>query len=171
MRTPILPTGDPAGTIATRTAGAAEFFATLLWDGAEEMPPAPTLPVLDGNVLLSVVETDEPSVGRREILGEVLAMTERELGAALETVLRSLADAAALSGALLETRVAHVARPAVAPSGAVQALALDLWGAGFAVRFGPSWTPSPMGGLVVGFGGASSGLAKFLGAHPSWEVL
>ena len=97
-------------------------------------------------------------------------MTRRDLGAAVQTVLRSLAASAALSGAILETRVAHGAQPAVAPSGAVQALALDLWGAGFAVRFGPSWTPSPPGGLAVGLGGAAE-MRRFLEAHPSWEIL
>lgn len=98
-------------------------------------------------------------------------MTSRDLGAALQTVLRALADAAALSGALLETRAALVAQPEVAPAVAVQALALDLWGAGFAVRFGPSWTPSPSGELVVGFRGAAAEMVRFLEAHPSWEVL
>ena len=99
-------------------------------------------------------------------------MTSRDLAAALRTVLRSLADVAALSGALLEARVARVAQPEVAPSGALQALALDLWKAGFAVRFGPSWTPAPRGGLAVGFGGAAAEeLGRFLEAHPSWEVL
>ena len=135
------------------------------------MPPPPTLPALPGNVRLSVVETSDPSGRRREILGEVLAMTPHDLGAALQVVLRSLTQTAALSGALLETRVAETTQPKVAPSGAVQALALDLWGAGFAVRFGQSWAPSPDGGLAIGFGGASAELGRFLGEHPAWDVL
>lgn len=169
-RTLVVPTGEPAGTVATRTAGVAEFSATLLWDRHEDAPPAPTLPTLPGNVRCSVAETDAPGEARRELLGEVLALTERDLGRALETVLRSLTAAAALSGAVLETRVVRGARPRAAPSGAVQALALDLWDAGFAVRFGPSWTPAPGGGVAVGFGGAEAELGRFFGAHPSWEV-
>ncbi len=169
-RTLVIPTGEPAGTVATRTAGVAEFGATLLWDRAEDAPPGPTLPILPESVRCSAVETDTPGEARREILGEILALTERDLGLALETVLRSLTAAAALSGAVLETRVVRGARPRAVPSTAMQALALDLWDAGFAVRFGPSWTPSPGGGVAVGFGGAEAELGRFLGAHPSWEI-
>jgi hypothetical protein len=48
-----------------------------------------------------VVETDDPETGRRGILGEIVALTERDLGSALENVLRSL-TASALSDAVLE---------------------------------------------------------------------
>jgi hypothetical protein len=117
-----------------------------------------------------MVETDAPGAPRREILGEVLALTRRDLGLALDAVLRSLTATAALSGAVLETRVVHVAQPAAAPSRVVQALALDLWTAGFSVRFGPSWTPAPDGGVAVGFEGSEAELRRFFGAHPSWEM-
>jgi hypothetical protein len=169
-RTLVLPTGEPAGTVATRTAGVAEFGTTLLWDRAEDAPPGPTLPTLPGRVRCSVVETDAPGEARREVLGEVLALTPRDLGQALETVLRSLTATAALSGAVLETRVVRVAHPEAPPSGVVQALALDLWNAGFPVRFGPSWTPSPHGAVAVGFRGDEAELRRFFGAHPSWEM-
>ena len=166
----VLPTGEPAGTVATRTAGVAEFGATLFWDRAEDAPPGPTLPTLPECVRCSVVETDAPGEARREVLGEVLALTRRDLGQALETVLRSLTAAAALSGAVLETRVVRVAQPEAVPSGVVQALALDLWNAGFGVRFGLSWTPSQNGGVAVGFRGAEAELKRFFGEHPSWEM-
>jgi hypothetical protein len=104
------------------------------------------------------------------MLGEILALTQRDLGSALETILRSLTSEAAISGALLETRVVRVTPPRSIPSLTVQSLALDLWDAGFAVRFGPSWTPSSGGGVVVGFGGAESELTRFFGGHPSWEL-
>jgi hypothetical protein len=169
-RTLVIPTDEPAGTVATRTAGMAELGATFLWDRAEDTPLGPTLPTLLDNVRCSVVESDAPGEARRELLGEILALTEHDLGLALDTVLRSLTSAAALSGAVLETRVVRVVRPRAAPSRAVQALALNLWNAGFAVRFGPSWTPAPGLGVAVGFRGAEVELRHFLGAHPSWEV-
>lgn len=169
-RTLVLPTGEPAGTVATRTAGMAEFAATLLWDRTEDAPPGPTLPTLPACVQCSVVETDAPGEARREVLGEVLALTRRDLGQALETVLRSLTATAALSGAVLETRVVRIAQPEAVPSGVVQALALDLWNAGFAVRFGLSWTPSQNGGVALGFRGAGAELRRFFGEHPSWEM-
>jgi hypothetical protein len=169
-RTLVLPTGEPAGTVATRTAGVAEFGATLLWDRAEDAPPRPTLPTLPECVRCSVVETDALGEARRDVLGEVLALTQRDLRLALEIVLRSLTATAALSGAVLETRVVRMARPEAPPSGVVQALALDLWSAGFAVRFGPSWTPSRDGGVAVGFRGAEVELRRFFESHPSWEM-
>jgi hypothetical protein len=156
--------------VATRTAGVAEFGATLLWDRAEDAPPGPTLSKLPGRVRCSVVETDAPGEARRDLLGEVLALTRRDLGLALGTVLRSLTATAALSGAVLETRVVRVAHPEVPPSGVVQALAHDLWNAGFPVRFGPSWTPSPHSAVAVGFRGDEAELTRFFGKHPSWEM-
>ncbi len=169
-RTLVLPTGEPAGTVATSTAGVAEFGATLLWVRVEDVPTGPVLPILPETVRCSVVETGEPGEARREILGEILALTERDLGFALEAVLRSLTSGAAISGALLETRVVRVTRPRTTPSRTVQTLALDLWNAGFAVRFGPSWTPAPCGGVAVGFRGGEKELRRFFGEHPSWEM-
>ena len=168
--TAVLPTGDRAGTIATRTAGLVEFGATLSWNQAEDAPPVPTLPSLPGSVRCSVVETGEPGGGRREILGEILALSERDLGSALETVLRSLTIIAALSDALLETRAARVTPPGSAPAASLQALALDLWNAGFRVRFAPSWTPVPEGRIGLGVRGAEEKLRRFLEAHPSWDL-
>ena len=169
-RTLVLPTGEPAGTVATRTAGVAEFGATLVWDRADDVPPGPLLPTLPETVRYSVVETGKAGEVRRELLGEVLALTQRDLGSALDAVLRSLTSGAAISGALLETRVVPVARPRATSSLIVQTLACDLWDAGFAVRFGPSWTPSPGGGVAVGFEGAETELRRFFGGHPSWEL-
>lgn len=167
----ILPTGEPAGTVATLTAGVAAFGATLLWDRGEDAQPNPALPTLPANVRCSVVERDGPGEAGREILGEIHALTRRDLGLALETVLRSLTVAAALSDALLETRVLRVMHPRATPSRTVQALGVDLRDAGFPVRFGPSWMPAPDGAVAVGFRGAEAELARFFGRHPSWEML
>jgi len=167
----VLPTGDPAGTVATTTAGLLEFSATLSWERVEDVPPSPTLPALPEAARCSVVETDDPTTGRRGILGEILALSERDLGLALETVLRSLTTTAALSDAVLETRAARVTPPATAPSATLQALALDLWEAGFEVRFAPSWTPVPEDAIGLGVLGAEKELESFLRAHPSWTLV
>ncbi|HEX5701481.1 MAG TPA: hypothetical protein VFX77_12595, partial [Rubrobacter sp.] len=58
--TTVLPTGDPAGTIATRTAGLLEFSATLSWKTVEDLPKAPTLPFPPETARCSVLETDDP---------------------------------------------------------------------------------------------------------------
>ena len=168
--TAVLPTEDPACTIATRTAGVAEFSATLSWRRPEDAPRVPTLPPLPETVRCSVVENDDPALGRREILGEILALSERDLGRALERVLRSLTIGAALSDTVLEARAARVRTPVSTPPTALQALALDLWSAGFHVRFAPSWTPVPEGGIGLGVKGAEEDLRSFLKAHPSWEM-
>ena len=166
----MLATGDPAGTIATSSAGLIEFSATLCWDSLEHVPRSPTLPALPEPARCTVVETDDPAWARREILGEILALSERDLGSALETILRSLTITAALSEAVLETRAARVAPPGSAPATPLQALALDLREAGFRVRFAPSWTPVPEGTVGLGVLGAEQELKGFLRAHPSWRV-
>ena len=165
------PTGDPAGTVAICTAGLLEFAATLSWNRLEDLPQAPTLPALPETARCSVVETDHPEAGRREILGEILALSERDLGSALQTILRSLTTSAVLSDAVLETRADRVTAPASAPATTLQALALDLRDAGFEVRFGPSWTPVPEGAVGLGVLGAEQELESFLDAHPSWRAL
>ena len=167
----MLPTGEPAGTVATSTAGLLEFSATLSWDRVEDVPPVPTLPALPESARCTVVETDDPATGRRGILGEILARSEDDLGSALETVLRSLTATAALSDAVLETRATRVTPPGAAPVTILQALALDLWDAGFEVRFAPSWTPVPEGVIGVGVHGAEQELESFLRAHPSWTAV
>jgi hypothetical protein len=167
----VFPTGEPAGTVATCTAGLLEFSATLSWNRVEDLPQAPTLPALPETARCSVVETDDPETGRRGILGEILALSERDLGSALETVLRSLTTSAALSDAVLETRATRVTPPASAPATTLQALALDLRDAGFEVRFAPSWTPVPVDAIGLGVLGAEQELVSFLLAHPSWTLV
>ena len=164
------PTGEPAGTVATRSAGLLEFSASLSWKRAEDVPKGQTLPDLSGHARYSVVETDDGAENRREILGEILALSEGDLGFALETVLRSLTIAAALSDAVLETRAARVAPVLPAPATTLQALGLDLRDAGFRVRFAPTWTPVAEGEIGLGIRGAEWELPGFLEAHPSWRM-
>jgi hypothetical protein len=167
----VFPTGDPAGTVATCTAGLLEFSATLSWNRVEDLPQAPTLPVLPDTARCTVVETDDPETGKRGILGEILAFSERDLGSALQNVLRSLTTSAALSDAVLETRAARVTPPASTPATTLQTLALDLRDAGFGVRFAPSWTPVPGGAVGLGILGAEQELQSFIEAHLSWRAL
>jgi hypothetical protein len=85
--------------------------------------------------------------------------------------LRSLTTSAALSDAVLETRVIRVTPPASAPDITLQTLALDLRDAGFEVRFAPSWTPVPKGAVGLGILGAEQELLSFIEAHLSWRAL
>ena len=165
------PTGDPAGTLATSAAGLIEFSAMLSWDNVEVVPAGPTLFAVPETARLSVVETDDPAQNRREVFGEILALSEGDLGSALEVVLRSLTITAALSDAVLESRAARVRPPRPAPAAILQSLALDLRDAGFRVRFGPSWTPVEEAAVGLGVLGAERELVSFLRTHPSWRVV
>jgi len=166
----VRPTGDPAGTVAVRSAGLIEFSATLSWKCAEDVPRGPTLAVLPETARFSLVETDDAAECRREILGEILALSEEDLGSDLESVLRHLTIAAALSDAVLQTRASRVTPARLAPAAPLQALALDLRDAGFRVRFAPTWTPVAEGVIGLGVHGAEQKLESFLREHPSWRT-
>jgi len=148
--------------------------AKLSWRRPEEMPSRPTLPEWPGagTARISVAETQDPrSTGRRIIIGEITALTQQELGSALDAVLRSVAKAAALTEAVLEVEAVRRATPKAASPRALQELARDLWEAGFPIRFGPSWTPAPEADVCVGVGGANRDLGDFLSTHPSWRIV
>jgi hypothetical protein len=134
------------------------------------VPGEPTLRALPTGARLSVVETDD-GAGTREILGEILALSEGDLGSALESVLRSLTIAAALADAILETSAVRRQPVRAAPAGPLQTLALDVREAGFPVRFAPTWTPLSEGELGLGVGGAERRLRAFIGSHPSWSMI
>ncbi len=135
------------------------------------MPQEPTLQILPPSARCSVVETDDLGANRREILGELLALSEDDLGSALDRVLRTLTTAAALCDAVLETRAARVARVRAAPAATLQALALDVRGAGFSVRFAPTWTPLAEGEIGLGIGGAERELRGFLEEHRAYRMV
>ncbi len=95
------------------------------------------------------------------------ALTNDALGGALGYVMRRTADAAGVSGAVLRMRVikqepARCVRPDL-----VEALANDLWRAGFGVSFAPSWETAP--GPAVGARGDDGRLREFLEEHPAWR--
>lgn len=166
----VRPTGDTAGIVATRCAGLIEFSATLSWGSAKDVPREPTLRTLPAGARCSIVETDDLCENRREILGEILALSEDDLGSALDTILRALTTAAALSDAVLESRAARVAPVRPAPAVALQALALDVCEAGFPVRFAPTWTPLGEGEIGLGTCGAERELRDFICGHHAYRM-
>lgn len=166
----VTPTAEPAGSIATRTAGCVEFHATLVWSGAGDAPPGPTLPELTGPFSLSLAEEDDEATAIRKVYGEIRALTEPDLGRALDAVMRAVTARAAVTEAVLETSAVYRCRPGVAPAGALQALARDLWEAGFPVGFGVSWEPVPRPGVALGVRGAEDELGAFLRNHALWRL-
>ncbi|HEX5849737.1 MAG TPA: hypothetical protein VFY59_11130 [Rubrobacter sp.] len=169
MPAAVRPTPDPSGTVAIRSAGLVEFRAKLGYRSADEVPRGPTLGAPPSGARLSVVETDDGAT--REILGEILALSEADLGRALEGVLRSLTIAAALTDAVLETSAARVVPVRTAPAGPLQTLALDVLEAGFRVRFAPTWTPLSEGELGLGVGNDEGNLRAIFGAHLPWSMV
>jgi hypothetical protein len=162
----VLVTGDPAGTLATRTAGLIRFHATLGWDGPPAAGPS-CLPPPEPFFRHDLKTILDPTGVR--VSGAILSLTDRGLGAALELVMRSVSNAAAVSGAALQMRSFRERRPRPAPPGPLQALALDLWRAGFPVRFSPSWTPAEPRTLSLGALGNEERLLDFLRESPLWE--
>jgi hypothetical protein len=104
-----------------------------------------------------------------EVRGGIRALSEGGLAWALDDVMRRVADAAAVSGAVLEMRVLREAPPRRVDPDLVQALAADLWRAGFAVRFAHCWDAVGPEGLALGFRGEEGAIRKFLGEHPRWD--
>ena len=158
--------GEPAGTIATRTAGAVGFEATLAWRCREDVPPEPVLLELPAAARWSI--TADPETATRRLAGEIRAFSPSELASALEAALRSVTAVAALTEAMVEVGAVRSAPPRVASPRAVEELARDLWSAGFPVRFGPSWESAAEADVYVGLGDGE--LQEYLRSHPSWSV-
>ena len=118
---------------------------------------------------LSVVETEDPGSAGRCIAGEIRALTQHELGSALEFVLRTVTTAATLTEAVLEVEAVRAVTPEAPSPVALQELARDLWEAGFGVRFAPSWTLASGADVCVGVG-TNRDLGDFLSSHPSWRL-
>ena len=161
-------TGLPAGTVATRVAGLVGFRATLEWEAAEVRPPS-CLPEPEAPYRHDLGETHSPCGTRMEVRGGIRALSEGGLAWALDDVMRRVADAAAVSGAVLEMRVLRETPPRCFDPDLVQALAADLWLAGFAVRFAPCWDSVGPEGLALGFRGDEGAIREFLGGHPRWD--
>jgi hypothetical protein len=163
-------TRDPAGTIATCIAGSLDFQATLSWRCASDTPPEPIWTPLQGVVTHSLAETKNRESATRTIYCEIQALTDADLGASLESVLRSITETATLSEAVLETSAIYKRRTRVVRADIVQALAMDLREAGFPVRFGPSWTPAPGAAASVGARDAEEELGEFFRTHRYWRL-
>jgi len=162
-------TGQPAGTVATRVAGLADFRASLEWDAADARPPS-CLPAAGRFFRHDLAEWPSPCGTRLEVGGSIRAMTERGLSLALDEVMRRVADAAAVSGAVLEMRVLREAPPRCVDPDHAQALAADLWRAGFGVRLAPCWDVVGTEGLVLGARGEEGAIREFLRDHPRWSA-
>ena len=154
-------------------AGAVEFRATLAWRSPEDVPRGPTLlepPGPPGPARCTLTETEGAEPATRRFAGEIKALTQTELGVALEAVLRAVTTAAALTEATLEVRAVRSVPPRVSSSRALEGLAHDLWGAGFSVSFEPSWAPAPEAEAYLGVDGRDD-LREFLRSHPSWSLV
>lgn len=162
------PNADPAGTVVTRAAGLVELHATLSWQRPEDAPAGPLVSAPPGKARCELSETRISGGTAREVSGTIRALTDGDLGAAVEAVMRDIAASAAVSEAVLEIRAVRVASPRTTPPDVLQALALDLWKSGFSVRFAPSWDPAPEGTVGLGLGGAEEEIRGLLTDHPSW---
>jgi hypothetical protein len=161
-------TGQPAGTVATRVAGLVNFRAVLEWD-AVGGSPASCLPAPGDFYRQDLTEMLSPCGTRLEVRGGIRALTERGLAGAVERVMRRVSDAAAVSGAVLEMRVIRGTPPRGLQPDLVQALATDLWRAGFPVRLAPCWDAVGPEGLALGARGEDEGLREFLRDHSVWN--
>ena len=140
----------------------------LEWDAPGQGPPT-CLPAPEDSFRHDLAETLSPCGTRLVVRGGVMALTERGLAGALERVLRTVSDAAAVSGAVLEMRVLRESAPRGFRPDLVQALATDLWRAGFPVRLAPCWDAVGTEGLALGAGDGDEGVREFLRDHPVWS--
>ena len=139
----------------------------LEWDAARHRP-ASCLPTPEDSFRQDLAETLSPCGTRLEVRGGIMALTERGLAGAVERVMRTVSDAAAVSGAVLEMRVMRGASPRGFRPDLVQALAMDLWRVGFPVRLAPCWDVVGAEGLALGARGGDEEVREFLRDHPVW---
>ena len=142
----------------------------MSWRRPEDLPESIGLPEFPGGIRDELREKREPEDLSCEVFGHVLALSEGELGAALEMFFRSITAFAALTDAILETNAIREANPSCPSQQDVEALAHDLWRGGFRVGFGVSWTPISTPGIAVGCRGAETEILDFLREHSEWKV-
>lgn len=145
--------------------------AVLSWRCLEDLPARLDLPEISGYVRSGLRVELVPEDLSCEVSGGIMALTEIELGGALESFLRSVTAFAALTDAVLETHAVREANPSCPLRHDVEALAHDLWRAGFRVGFGPSWTPVRSSGIAVGCRGARTEISVFFREHPEWREI
>lgn len=151
-----------------------DFKATLNWRNAEEIPDNHIIPDIYGldtcGVRSTLREAGDAERALRCVSGEILAMTDEDLGAALDAVLRAVGDLAALSEAVLETRAVRLAPPREVPGRLVERLGRDLSSAGFEVSYAPAWSATNGADLGVGSDGMRAELEDFLACGTGWRV-
>lgn len=165
--------GEPAGLLATRTAGVVRLEATFCPEPGGKLPRPllPALPGLDaGAVRHSVEETEDLETGERGLSCEIRALREEDLGAAVDAALRALTVAATRAEAVLSTRVLRGARPEAPPPGVIRELARDLRASGLPAAPGPLWSAGEGGGVYLGCRGREPELGAFVEEHPSLRM-
>jgi hypothetical protein len=117
-----------------------------------------------------LVQTDHIESATRKIFCEIRALYPEQLNGALDAVLRSVTVHAALTEAVLETRVVRLADPSEAHPALAETLARQLSDRGLPVSFGPSWIPAPGADVSVGIQGSGGVLERFLWSHSGWRA-
>lgn len=107
----------------------------------------------------------------RRVTGELRAFREPDLAVALDLVLRALTSQAALTEAVLETRVVRSTLPQAMQSALVEEMARELWRSGIGVTFGPSWYPARDADLLLGTGGSEDQIVDLLQNIGKWEMV
>ncbi|CAN5630777.1 hypothetical protein BH24ACT21_BH24ACT21_02650 [soil metagenome] len=134
------------------------------------MPQDSLLPVFSENTMSTLEESSGDDKATRLVTGERRALGDQELASALDLLLRTITSKAALTDAVLETRVVRLASSLVIAAPLVYETAYKLWNAGFRVTFGPSWEPVPDADLVLGAAGPENGLEDFIREMSPWEI-
>lgn len=162
---------EPAGRISTRNAGAISFEATLKWQPDDRIPAELVLDEpTPGARFYSLVQIKDTVSAIRQVSCEIRAFYAEQLTGALDVLLRYVTTHAALSETVLETRAVRLTDPAVTSATLVEALARQLWYAGFPVSFGPSWKPAHDADVSVGTQGLEEAFEAFLLTHPAWKL-
>lgn len=140
-----------------------------------------TLDLLGGEARAHISQREGES-GELMVEGEIVAFDLECMGRAMEAVMRRISEAAALSDAVLEMRVAREAEPKSAREADVRGLMRELSEAGFPVRadvlwtpapWTPApWTPAPGGDVWLGIGGdGAEALRAFVEESTVWRAL
>lgn len=161
---------EPAGTVATLTAGSVYVAASMTGQPGDVLEFG-LLPDLPG-ARLYLQEDCLVLPEKRVLRGEVRALSELHLRSALDLFMRHVTVEAALREAVLETRAERRAPASVKSAEAAGALARDLYDAGRRVRLSGCWSPSPASAdVALGVRGLEGELERFLLEHPAWKVI
>ena len=117
-----------------------------------------------------LVQTDHPESATRKISCEIRALYAEQLTGALDALLRSVTVHAALTEAVLETRIVRLADPSEAHPALAETLARQLSDFGLHVSSGPSWIPAPGADVSIGTQGSGGMLERFLWSHSGWRA-